>query len=158
MKKTKVCLICKKVFVCYHDGKYCSRDCYWKGRWGEDKKCKNCGKLAKFRYCSKKCIKEYWDKNSYRCHKKHKMAQKKNEIIKTLGGKCVKCGNDDVRVLDIHHKNGKLKKRPPKLHYTMWNRLKEWEENMGNLELLCANCHRIHTWAERRIHNEAGLF
>lgn len=83
------------------------------------------------------------------------MRERKNEIIKLLGGKCVNCGNADARVLDIHHKDKTKKIRPPKLHYTMENRLKEWGNNIKNLELLCANCHRIHTWEERGHGNEA---
>jgi len=76
------------------------------------------------------------------------MRERKNEIIKYLGGKCSKCGTKDIRVLEINHKDRSKKKRPPKLHYTMGNRLREWSKNIDNLELLCANCHRIHTWEQ----------
>jgi len=76
------------------------------------------------------------------------MREQRNQLIRELGGKCIKCGNKDIRVLDINHKDMAKKKRPKKLHYTMYNRLKEWENNKENLELLCSNCHRIHTWVQ----------
>lgn len=153
MKNTYICKKCGKQFVCYHNGKYCSRDCYWNSRWSKNKTCKTCGKkliTGQYRYCSRECMKKYWDKNDYHLNKKKRMRDRKIEIMKLLGGKCVKCGNTDFRVLDINHKDKNKKKRPPKLHYTMSNRLREWSKNISNLELLCANCHRIHTWKQMR--------
>lgn len=57
-------------------------------------------------------------------------------------------GATDIRILDINHIDRKLKKRPKKLQYTWQRRLKEWKQNKKNLEILCANCHRIHTWLQ----------
>jgi len=71
------------------------------------------------------------------------------EIMVALGGKCAVCGNDDFRCLDIHHIDPALKTRPKDGIYIMSRRLKDWDANKGNLELLCANCHRLHTWEQR---------
>lgn len=76
------------------------------------------------------------------------MRERKNEIMNKLGGKCKDCGIVDFRVLEINHIDRTRKVRPKKLHYTMGNRLREWSNNLNNLELLCANCHRIHTWEQ----------
>jgi len=65
-----------------------------------------------------------------------------------LGSKCVQCGEDDFRVLDINHKNREEKNIPKKRNYSWEFRVKDWLSNMNNLELLCANCHRKHTWAQ----------
>lgn len=153
MVNTKKCERCKKEFrrYQYRPSKFCSMDCYLLSRWGT-KECQNCGNPSKIRYCSVKCRKDYWNKNDYKIFKKKYHWDKKIEIVKELGGKCVECGNEDMRVLDINHIDRKLKKiapkRAPKRAYTWSFRLKEWRENMGNLELLCANCHRIHTWKQ----------
>ena len=149
MKKTKVCLNCGNSFITYKDGMYCSLPCYYKDRWSQGGKCKACGKPTQLRYCSRQCQRDYWNKNDYHIYKKKRMQERKKELIDYLGGCCKLCGNNDIRVLDIHHKNSTLKKRPPHLHYTVGNRLREWDKNKENLELLCANCHRIHTWEKR---------
>lgn len=64
------CKICKQVFYVKtdkkHKGIYCSRDCYYEGRWGHEKrqiivKCLFCGQdffsypSTKHKFCSKKC-------------------------------------------------------------------------------------------------------
>jgi len=153
----KNCLYCMKSFKTYHDeAKYCSHSCYLQDRW-KGGKCKTCGATSKTTFCSNKCRKDFWNKNEYHLNKKKRMQDRKDDLIRLLGGCCVKCGINDVRVLDIHHKDSSKKVRPPKLHYTMGNRLREWHQNTSNLELLCANCHRIHT-AEDRIYNVQPLF
>ena len=68
-----------------------------------------------------------------------------------LGGKCVKCGINDIRVLDINHKDPTKKERPKDGKYNWTRRFKEWNKNIGNIELLCSNCHRIHTWKQRNF-------
>lgn len=65
-----ICQYCKKPFIVYldkiHKGKYCSRACYQKGRWGNraiEKNCLTCGKTFKTflvfkdrkKFCSKEC-------------------------------------------------------------------------------------------------------
>ena len=150
MTQTKNCERCKKEFkrYQYRESKYCSMDCYLLSRWS-GKVCKNCNKESKFRYCSTKCQKDYWDKNGYHIYKRQqRFLDRKLEIIKSLGGKCKNCGLDDCRVLDINHIDRSKKQRPKKQGYTWTFRLTEWKKNIKNLELLCSNCHRIHTWKQ----------
>lgn len=127
--------------------KYCSRECYLEDRWKSDGVCKVCGKPTNTTYCSIECQRKYWDKNDYHLRKKYRNWERKEAIIKKLGGKCVKCGNDDIRVLDINHKDPEVKHRYSN-GYTWQRRLKDWEENIDDIEILCANCHRIYTWEQ----------
>lgn len=138
-------------------GKYCSQKCYLSHRWDGDRCCKQCGKTCSVRYCSDKCQKAYWNKNGAAVHKHPRNWQRKLALIESLGGKCVKCGFDDVRALDIDHidPGGKIK---PKTGYTWGRRFKDWAANNGNLRLLCANCHRLHTWEQRGFGRGLGLF
>lgn len=55
--------------------------------------------------------------------------------IEYLGGKCTKCGIDDKRVLQLHHKN---KPKKGEMRQASWKLIKN-----GEVELLCANCHLI---------------
>jgi len=147
--KRKKCIFCGKIFSSYRKSKFCSRECYLKFRWKGVGGCKFCGKPTKYLFCSKKC---FW-KNEYYTKRKRKFWEKKIALIKELGGKCIKCGITDIRVLDINHKDKTKKERPPKLQYTWQRRLKEWEKNKKYLELLCANCHRKITWEQMKWGN-----
>ncbi len=129
-------------------GKYCSQECYFAHRWPNSGKCKGCGKPSKTRFCTPECQRDYWNKNSGPTHRKREW-MRKMEIIKNLGGKCSRCGMDDFRCLDIHHIDPSRKQRPKDGSYTMSRRLKDWSANPDNLELLCANCHRLETWEQR---------
>ena len=155
MKKTRltqVCEHCSKSFevkaylVRNGGGKYCSRACYQAHRWEQDGKCKHCGKKSVTRFCSPDCQKAYWNRNGYVLQKKRRLWERKLEIITELGGKCARCGNADLRVLDLHHIDPTKKVIPKNRQYTWLRRLADWKKNKGNLELICANCHRIHTW------------
>lgn len=127
--------------------KYCSPGCYLSDRWGESH-CRFCGVATGDRtFCSDVCRKSYWNKNDFSI-KKPRFWVRKNAIVKQLGGACVKCGNTDIRCLDINHKDRSQKVRPKDRKYNWTRRLKEWSENIENIELLCANCHRIHTWEQ----------
>lgn len=132
---------------------YCSRKCYYASRWGTDK-CKFCEKpISGKRYCNKDCRDNYWNKNEYQLLKKKRLWERKKEIIEKLGSKCVKCGNSDIRCLDINHIDRTKKGRPKNKAYNMQFRLREWSKNINNLELLCANCHRIHTYKQMNYGN-----
>lgn len=144
MTKTNVCKFCGKACI----RKYCNRNCYFSGRWKVDGKCKTCGQKTEYRFCSNKCNRSYWDKNDYHLRKKRQFWEKKLKLIKELGGKCRKCGIADIQVLEINHINKDKKERPKKLQYTWQRRIKEWNKNKNNLELLCANCHRKLTWKQ----------
>lgn len=160
MKHERKCLKCKKNFITYRDGKFCSLDCYRTKRWSSGT-CKLCGKKTKFRWCSKECRNKFWCDKYYGDGTVMKSFwTKKFELMKRLGGKCVKCGETDFRVLDINHKDRAKKEIPKKRNYSWSFRLKEWEKNFKNLELLCANCHRRHTWGQMKygVHRGETLF
>lgn len=151
MRKTNQCKRCKRPFVTYKEGKYCSRRCYKIGRYGKRITCKICSKKLthdQFVYCGERCRKTFWDKNDYHLRKKKKYWDDKTKLIKELGGKCKKCGISDIRVLDINHKDPKKKTIPKDRAFTWQRRLKDWKKNKKSIELLCANCHRVHTWKQ----------
>lgn len=154
MTITKICINCKKHFINQQKRvKFCSQECYFNTRWGA-KQCKFCGKkLEKLRYCNAECRNSFWLKNEYQLLKKKRLWERKKEIIEKLGNKCVKCGNSDIRCLDINHIDRTKKGRPKNKTYNMQFRLREWSENINNLELLCANCHRIHTYKQMNYGN-----
>lgn len=144
--KKRKCLHCGNLFQTEirFDCKYCSKECYINHRWAA-KKCKKCGIKTKTIFCSKECRNKHF--NSYAYGKKDFWDQKR-KIVDQLGGKCKSCGVNDIRVLEINHIDRNKKKRPKNLNYTNNGRLKEWKDNMNNIELLCANCHRIHTYQQ----------
>jgi hypothetical protein len=153
----KNCIKCNKKFWVRRKrdlvAKFCSKLCYMEYRWNNDNKCKSCSiEISKGKYCSKRCQLNYYN-NTISQVKKKQFWTKKIELIKILGSKCLGCGIDDIRVLDIDHIDSSLKNIPKKRQYTNTRRLKDWNSNTNNLRLLCANCHRIHTWSQRNYMN-----
>lgn len=55
-----------------------------------------------------------------------------------------------MRVLDVDHIDPSRKLRPAHRQYSTPIRLSLWAKEMSNLQLLCANCHRIKTWEDRQ--------
>ena len=70
-------------------------------------------------------------------NKKRKELRK--QFIEFKGGKCQRCGNTDERTFEIHHINGRNEFEGRNIYITL--RKVDWSE----LQLLCANCHRIKT-------------
>lgn len=129
-------------------GKFCDQACYMAHRFPNNKKCLNCNKPCDVRFCSSDCQRTYWNKNGGIAHKQPRTWKIKLALIEELGGRCVECGFDDIRALDIDHIDPK-KKTTHRTGYTWGRRIKDWLANKGNLRLLCANCRRIHTWVQR---------
>lgn len=77
----------------------------------------------------------------------------RKEMIKSYGGKCVKCGRNDSEVLEIDHidnTGGKDRKRGI-YGWKLYRRLKREGYPKDNYQLLCRNCN----WKkelERRRH------
>ena len=77
----------------------------------------------------------------------------RNATIEALGAKCVKCGFEDRRALQIDHINGggskERKERPYKgsFHKSV---LKSFMAKENKYQLLCANCN----WIKRVENNE----
>jgi len=76
------------------------------------------------------------------------------KAIEILGGKCIRCGNDDWRVLQIDHVNGDaVKEREQgKLGYSTYRICLSIINGKTRFEyqLLCANCN----WIKRYENNE----
>jgi hypothetical protein len=150
-QQIRTCLECGKIFKIYkyQIGKFCSYECYWKNIGNGYKNCSNCGVSSIKKFCSDNCKKEFLSVKDPNERAKIKFWSRKINLLSLLGNKCKKCGITDKRVLDIHHIDSSRKIKPLNRCYTWLRRLKDWKENEGNLELLCANCHRIHTWNEK---------
>lgn len=70
-------------------------------------------------------------------------------VFSQLGDCCSNCGFSNPLALDVHHKDGKNNgeskntSRKSRLYYRWWKKGEIPEAEKANLELLCANCHRI---------------
>ena len=79
----------------------------------------------------------------YRAETRRKLVQE------LLGGKCVRCGNDDYRVIQIDHTKGDGHAEREILHHAggpaWWHRYYLKYPDLANkhLQLLCANCNII---------------
>ena len=65
--------------------------------------------------------------------------------------KCSRCGNDDYRVLDFHHrdKGNKRSEVSTMVRSMLSNRTILIE--IEKCDVLCANCHRIEHWEESKM-------
>jgi hypothetical protein len=66
----------------------------------------------------------------------------KDLLYKALGDKCYDCGTTDRRVFELHHKNPNIKERKM-YNYGALRHMLHYE--LGNILLVCANCHKIRT-------------
>lgn len=62
---------------------------------------------------------------------------------------CKACGNNDWRCLDFHHRDPSTKVFAIGACTVIYSK-KVILEEMEKCDVLCANCHRIHHWEERR--------
>ena len=133
-----------------YKGIFCSHECFIKYRWGRSSigKCKFCGEKTETIFCSKKCRDNWWNKNTWTTYRKKKFWNEKIKLLKELGGKCIKCGINDIRVLDINHVDRGKKFKVKNRNYAFQTKLRDWKKNKGNLKIMCSNCHRIHTWEQ----------
>lgn len=77
-------------------------------------------------------------------------------ILNTLGNKCRRCKKSyPIVVYDLHHPNGKRsrKETPSKIIRTGTDEV--FQQMLNEVEILCANCHRLHhaetgDWAPMR--------
>lgn len=102
------------------------------------------------KYCSVKCR----NHNPTKKASTKAFQQKRRDLINLtkLTAGCAKCGyNEHPAALDFNHVRGtKLFNisQDPKI---AWEKL---EAEMAKCEVLCANCHRIHTQEERHFHTK----
>jgi len=95
----------------------------------------------------RKLHKEYLNKLSREC-----IRNRRKEVLKILGGKCVKCGKDDWRCLQIDHVHGGGRKEIILLYrgISYYNKvIKEVKSGSKDYQLLCANCNWIKRYEER---------
>ena len=157
------CLSCRKAFEAHayrsDEAKYCSRECYREHRFRTGKTCPACGSKPPRgrRFCSEECWRNHWKDFEGKRYQTRKAgyAARRLAIVQALGGKCLRCGINDHRVLDIDHIERKKKLKPKHRSYPTPVRLALWEQEMQifedgshNLQVLCANCHRLKTWSE----------
>lgn len=92
-----------------------------------------------------------------RCYEAARRCQWKAKImvIDMLGGKCCKCGNTDIRVLQVNHINGGGSKEVR--GWTLYRKMVSGERKTDDLNLLCANCNIIYEFEQgRRLIYEGG--
>lgn len=77
--------------------------------------------------------------------------QKKRDLVSAYKAErgCEDCGITDPRVLDLHHRDGTEKEAAVSqlLSRSAWS---EVQAEMEKCSVLCANCHRIAHYTERR--------
>ena len=64
--------------------------------------------------------------------------------------RCAKCGNDDHRVLEFDHIDRSTKSFNIGDIASKGYSIKRLQEEIDKCEVLCANCHRIKTYEERK--------
>ncbi len=98
---------------------------------------------------------KYNSEHPDRKKKYEKIANRNRRIntIKLLGGKCIRCGNSDFRVLQIDHVNGNGNEERRKVAYMRSFILQQLKSNPveanKKYQLLCANCNWIKFWERK---------
>lgn len=125
---------------------FCSLDCFYRAKKIKHSiivNCSNCGKkiiktksaAAKSKtgnlYCSRKCSASknntlFKSAENHPNYKNGISLYRKKALIAFEDLKCSQCGFKDIRALEVHHKDKNRK-----------------NNDLENLLLLCANCHKI---------------
>ncbi|CAK0755098.1 hypothetical protein CCP1ISM_50030 [Azospirillaceae bacterium] len=104
--------------------------------------------------------KEYRGKNMERIRKNndkynHNVRQR---VVEILGGKCKRCGFQDIRALQIDHINGggykEIRKNSAKVRYRLVLESVQRKEN--KYQLLCANCNWIKRYENKESRELGG--
>lgn len=104
----------------------------------------------------KEYAKEWYNKNLEKNRELRRLNNKKRrmEIILSLGGKCEKCGFEDIRALQIDHVNGGGGKERESYGHSasaLKRRVKkDVDKGTKEYQLLCANCN----WIKREEEGE----
>ena len=116
--------------------------------------CKDCGETNPsefYGHAKSRCA---------RCHNKKMIERQRKErqdVIQILGGKCIKCGFDDPRALQIDHVHGGGRAEQRRIGFGrittyIYNRIKSGSKDY---QLLCANCNFIKMFEERKRNSKA---
>jgi len=133
---SKVCAVCKieKPFSEFHKDKKSKDNRSWD--------CKSC----KAEY-----MRNYQKRNRDKLNKKRNLYNRKirQKILKKLRGKCIRCGFDDWRALQIDHikgKGNKEREKFPRLGFYRYLLKMSENELFEKYQLLCSNCNWIKRW------------
>jgi hypothetical protein len=74
----------------------------------------------------------------------------KFSLVQELGGRCLRCGEDNPLLLDFHHKDQSTKEGTIGRMLQFASKYEEAKKEAQKCVLLCANCHRKehneHSW------------
>lgn len=93
-----------------------------------------------------KSVKEYKENNRDKViqYQRNKNHEERKELLNLLGSKCVKCGYNDWRALQIDHINGGGRKEILNFGSKYRKIIKQKIiEGSKDYQILCANCNRI---------------
>ncbi len=75
----------------------------------------------------------------------------RRKVIELLGGKCVRCGITDWRILQVNHINGNgSKERKIKGSSGIFREILNGKRTLIDLDLRCANCNILYEYDMRR--------
>jgi len=93
----------------------------------------------------RKYRRDYYYRNKEEHYQRNrKQASKIRSFIKSVkkASKCVVCGEKDIRCLDFHHKNPKIKEKAISQVFRVGWSLSHLEKEIAKCVILCSNCHR----------------
>jgi len=99
------------------------------------------GRQTKF--CSRKCKNANTNSRlqNYEAQQKRGI-QRRAELIRVKGGKCMSCGYDkNQAALSFHHKDPSQKDLPIDIRRCSNNKLETLKKEVEKCDLLCHNCH-----------------
>lgn len=154
MPRDFICPICGTTFTDTHHRLYCSNHCRAVAgiaRLVERNK-------ARRRYPAVDGLTRYqvwWRSNeSSRYRALDRDRRKRQELVRILGARCVRCGYDDIRALVLDHKNGDGDSDRKKIGSRIARYYAQHpDEARERLQVLCANCNLIKT-QENDEHNK----
>lgn len=144
-KYPRTCLQCSREYMARRrTGKYCSPECHQKYMYRNgtlELRCKNCGKAFKRQPADAKSKKLFCDRKCMWADKiKHAPRSKKWTAVRKWFGRfgrmkaCARCGYDtEPGILVLHHKDRNRD-----------------NNDLGNLEVLCPNCHALEHLKENK--------
>jgi hypothetical protein len=109
-------------------------------------------KDKRIKYSKEYCIK---NKDKMNLYAREHQREIRIKVIEMMGGKCVKCGFEDIRALQIDHIDGGGYKERKEASSKNFNRrvIKSLETGEIKFQLLCANCN----WIKRHENNETRI-
>jgi hypothetical protein len=107
--------------------------------------CKECG----YTWNRKSYYKTSKSRNKYLIDRRRRLAQERNELIKSMGLKCKVCGFNHPASLDFHHRNPEDKLKD--ISVLKWSGCSNetFIKEIEKCDVLCSNCHRIEHWVEK---------